>query len=205
MLLKKIALKIIMALAAMIVCFAVGYDLGGDRQKAKQIDAVVQAQADSKNEALASQAKSVAIESSTAASTQTIKSLSDQAVKRVENNEPKVITKTVTVYKCPGETNVNSNDSTTELPTSVVEISRPWTFDSGTVRLLNSARANDTDSTASVSNVADQTPTDVTVGKFVENDLEVVSLYHDQSVRFKALQDYVKEKQDEGYMFCKPP
>lgn len=205
MMLEKIALKIVVALAAMIVCFAVGYDLGSDRQKAKQIDAVVQAQADSKNEVLASQAKSVAIESSAAASTQTIKSLSDQAVKRVENNEPKVITKTVTVYKCPGETNVNSDDSTTELPTSVVEVSRPWTFDNGTVRLLNSARADDTDSTASVSNVADQTPTDVTVGKFVENDLEVVSLYHDQSVRFKALQDYVKEKQDEGYMFCKPP
>lgn len=203
MVLEKIALKIIAALSVMIVCFTAGFFLGGDRQKAKQIDAVVQAQADSKNEVLASQDKSVAIESSAAASTQTIKSLSNEAVKRVDTNEPKVITKTVTVYKCPGETNVNSNDSRIESPISVVEVSRPWTFDNGTVRLLNSARANDTDSTAISSNDSDQSPSDVTVGKFVENDLEVVSLYHDQSVRFKALQDYVKEKQDQGYMLCR--
>lgn len=199
----KIGLKVIAALVVMIVCFAYGYDVGNDRQQAKQIGGLTQAQADSK-EVLASQDKSIAIEGRVSESTQQIKAISDEAVKRVESNEPKVITKVVTKY-----IGIESDSSSTssEMPNgeTVIEITRPWTFDSGTIRLLNSARANDTDSTASSINASDQTPTDITVGKFVENDLEIVSLYHNQSERYQALQDYVKEKQDEGYLFCKPP
>ena len=199
MLLEKIALKALAVLAAMAVCFAVGYDLGGDKQKAKQIEAVIQTQTDSKNEVLESQAKSISVEERVTASTQKIESIKDEAVKRIEANEPKVTIKSVGVST--NDSNSIGEQSSGE--PAVVEDTRSWTFDSGTVRLLNSARSNDTDSTASIDYATDQSPTDITIGKFVENDLEIVSLYQDQSVRFKALQDYVKEKQDQGYMFCR--
>ncbi|MFU9046369.1 hypothetical protein ACNAUY_08245 [Acinetobacter tibetensis] len=204
MFVEKIILKIVGALAVMALCFTLGYAVATSNQKDKQIEVATLTQADSNQEVLASQAKSIAIEDKVAASTQKIEAIKDEVVRRVEANEPKVITKTVTVYKCPGDVNdssTNGNDRTTVVGLS--ETYSPWTFDGRTVRLLNAARANDTDSATSVSNASDQTPSDVTVGKLVENDLEVVGLYHEQSERFKALQDYVKDKQDRGYMFCK--
>lgn len=194
-----------MVLAVMSLCFTLGYVVATGSQKDKQIEATTSAQADSNNEVLASQAKSIATESKVEASTQKIKAIKEEAVKRVEANEPKVITKTVTVYKCPGENYVSkSNDVDSATSAVSVETSHPWTFDSRTVRLLDSARTNDTNSTASINDASDQAPSNVTVSDLVSNDLEVVSLYHDQSTRFKALQDYVKDKQDQGFMFCKP-
>lgn len=203
MFVEKIILKIVGALAVMALCFTLGYAVATSNQKDKQIEAATLTQADSNQEVLASQAKSIAIEDKVAASTQKIEAIKDEAVRRVEANEPKVITKTVTVYKCPGENHVSNANDGDPMPAVSIETSRPWYFSNGVVRLLNAARANDTDSTASSSDASDQTASDVTVGKLVENDLEVVGLYHEQSERFKALQDYVKDKQDQGYQFCK--
>lgn len=204
MVLQNFAIKTLLSLAVLVAVFTIGYDLGGDRQKAKQLEAVVTSQTDSNKEVLASQAKSIEVQEQTAASSHKIEVIKDEVAKRIEPNEPKVITKIVTKYVGVPD---DSSNTSSGMPNgeTVIETSRPWTFDSGTVRLLNSARANDTDSTTDSSDGSDQAVTDITVGKFVESDLEVVSLYHDQSVRFKALQDYVKEKQDDGYMFCKPP
>lgn len=204
MVLQRFAVKTLLSLAILVAVFTIGYDLGGDRQKAKQLEAVVTSQTDSNKEVLASQAKSIEVQEQTAASSHKIEAIKDEVAKRIEPNEPKVITKIVTKYVGVPDDSCNTSSGMPNGET-VIETSRPWAFDSGTVRLLNSARANDTDSTTDSSDGSDQAVTDITVGKFVENDLEVVSLYHDQSVRLKALQDYVKEKQDDGYMFCKPP
>lgn len=205
MFVERMVLKVSVVLAVMSLCFTLGYVVATGNQKDKQIEATTSAQAESNNEVLASQAKSIATESKVEASTQKIKAIKEEAVKRVEANEPKVITKTVTVYKCPGENHVSkSNDVDSATSAVSVETSLPWTFDSRTVRLLDSARTNDTNSTANINDASDQAPSNVTVSDLVSNDLEVVSLYHDQSTRFKALQDYVKDKQDQGFMFCKP-
>ncbi|HEO0817055.1 TPA: hypothetical protein U9M35_002911 [Acinetobacter baumannii] len=201
MVVQKIAVRLLLSLAALVVAFAVGYDFGSDREKAKQISELTQAQADSNKEILKSQEESKAIEGRVGELTQKVKDISDKAVERVKANEPKVVTKVI--ERCSGDDSISNETGFSPVSETVVEVSRPWTFDYGTVRLLNSARTNDTDSAASISNVGDQTPTDITVSDFVENDLEVVALYHEQSERYKSLQDYIKSKQDEGYMFCK--
>ena len=203
MLVEKIILKVSVALAVMALCFTLGFAVANSKQKDKQIEAATITQTDSNKEVLAGQAKSVEIEDKVAASAQKIESIKQEAVRRVLVDEPKVITKTVTVYKCPGESHVSNANDGDPMPAVSVETSRPWSFSNGVVRLLDSARTNDTDSTASSNDASDQTTSDVTVSDLVENDLEVVGLYHDQSERFKALQDYVKDKQDQGYMFCK--
>lgn len=204
MFVEKVVLKVCVALALMALCFSLGYAYATGKQKDKQIEAATIAQTDSNREVLASQAKSIVVEDKVAASTHKIEAIKREAVGQVAADEPRVITKTVTVYKCPGERNVDStNDNVQNAVVGLSEISRPWTFSNGTVRLLNSARTNDTNSPSSSVDASDQTPSSVTVSDLVGNDLEVVSLYHDQSERFKALQDYVKDKQDQGYMFCK--
>lgn len=204
MFVEKVVLKVCVALALMALCFSLGYAYATGKQKDKQIEAATIAQTDSNREVLASQAKSIVVEDKVAASTHKIEAIKREAVRQVAADEPRVITKTVTVYKCPGERNVDStNDNVQNAVVGLSEISRPWTFGNGTVRLLNSARTNDTNSPSSSVDASDQTPSTVTVSDLVGNDLEVVSLYHDQSERFKALQDYVKDKQDQGYMFCK--
>lgn len=206
MVVEKIVLKIVSALAVMVVCFTLGYSYSQSRTKDKQIDSLTQAQADSKNEVLHSQKESIAIEGKVSESVHKIDSVSKEAVKRVESNEPKVITKVVTKY-IGIENDSFSNGGSGESPNgeTVVEVARPWTFDNGTIRLLNSARLGvSTDSTSISDNASDQTASHIGVSEFVSNDLEVVSLYHEQSVKYKALQDYIQEKQNEGFEFCKP-
>jgi len=72
---EKIILKIVGALAVMALCFTLGYAVATSNQKDKQIEAATIAQADSNNEVLASQAKSVEIEDKVAASTQKIEAI----------------------------------------------------------------------------------------------------------------------------------
>lgn len=202
MFVERIILKISVTLAVMVLCFSLGYVTATEKSKDKQVKVATLTQSNSNKEVLASQAKSVAVETKVAASTQKIEAIKQEAVKRVEKTEPKVTIQTV--YRTPGEKDGSTNDNNHDTVVGLsVETSRPWTFDNGTVRLFNAARINDTDSASSGSDASDQTASDVTVGKFAENDLEVVSLYHDQSERLKALQDYVKEKQDQGFMLCK--
>lgn len=206
MVVEKIVLKITSALAVMVVCFALGCSYADSRNQDKQIDELTQAQADSKDEVLKSQNESIAIEGRVSESTQRVESINKEAVKRVESNEPKVITKVVTKY-IGIENDSSSNDGFNQSPNGevVVETVRPWTFDSGTIRLLNSARLGvDTDSTASSVDASDQTTSSIGISEFVANDLDVVALYHEQSIRYKALQDYVTEKQNEGFELCKP-
>lgn len=72
MFVEKIILKIVGALAVMALCFTLGYAVATSNQKDKQIEAATLTQADSNQEVLASQAKSIAIEDKVAASTQKI-------------------------------------------------------------------------------------------------------------------------------------
>jgi hypothetical protein len=193
-------LKVLAVFSAMAFSGWLGYDYGTSKQIAEHTSATTVENKKLNSEALANQSKSLDAEKKVALTADHIESIKQQAVRRVEETEPKVVTKVVTKYvkvkndSCSNESNaVESNR----------EADDTWTFDNGTVRLLNSARAINSNNSTIGDNASDQTPSRVKVSDLVKNDLEVVALYHEQSVQFKALQDYVKEKQDDGYMFCK--
>lgn len=202
MIFQKLLAKVLLTIAALAVVFTIGYSIGSDHEKAKQIDGLTQAQADSNREVTKSQKESIAIESRVSESTQLIEEVKKQAVERVKANEPKVITKIVTKYVgVPDDSSTNGNINSE----STVETTLPWTFGNGTIRLLNTARSNDTTSTTDGDDASDQTASSVKVSDLVDNDLEVVGLYHELAERHKGLQQYLSEKQDQGYMLCKPP
>lgn len=72
-----------------------------------------------------------------------------------------------------------------------------WTLDVGTVGLLNSARAGTPIDAASLGDEASKAPSSITPADLVENDTEVVGMYHDLAKRHNALVDYVQSKIDE--------
>lgn len=135
---------------------------------------------DVNEEIKASHEKSMAVETQAEQAKKNVETIKEVVVKRVQMKEPMV---------CKEE---NSNESN-EL----------WTFDGATVRLLNNARRNEAVDTTTSDNATNQTATNITVSKFVENDLDVVAMYHDLAVRHKALQDYVRQQQEQGYQLCK--
>ncbi|WKZ86368.1 hypothetical protein N5B55_05280 [Ralstonia pickettii] len=70
-------------------------------------------------------------------------------------------------------------------------------FTVGTVRLLNAAREGVAVDAAAVSDGESEAPADLAVAEFVDNDLEVVRLYHELAARHDALVDAVQKKLNE--------
>jgi hypothetical protein len=69
-----------------------------------------------------------------------------------------------------------------------------FTLDSGTVSLLNAARQGGTLGSVSGGNEALDAASTVTISKFVDNDLDVVKLYHELAARHDQLVDEVEQK-----------
>lgn len=97
-----------------------------------------------------------------------------------------------------------------QAPPQIIEVKEdgevvylPFTFDTDTVRLLNEARTDETYRDAFGVIGGPETPSDVGIEEFVENDLEVVKLYHELANRYRTLQKFVQDHVDEGYKFCK--
>lgn len=68
----------------------------------------------------------------------------------------------------------------------------------GTVGVLDSARVNARLDTPSGGDAAFRTPSDIAVSDFVDNDLEVVRLYHRLATRHDALVEFVEQKMKES-------
>lgn len=67
-------------------------------------------------------------------------------------------------------------------------------FTVGTVRLLNFAREGTAVDATAVLDGEGQAPADLEVAEFVDNDLEVVRLYHELAARHDALVEAVEKK-----------
>lgn len=68
-----------------------------------------------------------------------------------------------------------------------------WYLDIDTVRLLDSARTKTFDSAAPVSDGKGSAASNITTAQFLDNDLQVVKLYHELATRHDALVDFVNE------------
>ncbi|WP_151708790.1 hypothetical protein [Acinetobacter brisouii] len=201
--LAKIAIIAIMLVTAFVGGWVCGkhHAVNPAPQPAK-VSIVKQNEQAAASEVVESQRKSIAVEQSVVETHKRIDTISKEVVKRVEQRQPT----TVTVKPKENQHGLNPNNQTLQPSAEQGSVSdAPWTFDIGTIRLLNAARDNDPNYTAAVNNDADQGASEVTVSKFAENDLEIVGQYHELAEQHKALQDYIKEKQEQGYMFCKRP
>lgn len=170
--------------------FWLGVKHEAHNQALKQIDVVVKTQVASAQEARKSVQISANVERQAATSIQNTQSIAKLATARISAQQQLV---------CKQEK--ASGNEYNPISTSIYKLD-PWTFDVGTVRLLNAARSNDTFDATSLGDVANQAPSSVGVTEFVENDLTVVGMYHDLAIRHAALQDYVTQKQDQNYALC---
>lgn len=187
-------LKALLVALLLIIVGAWCYLLGSNNAKqdfmAKQANVVIQSQSNAQAEVKASLEKSVALDKSLRTTTQFMDQISKQAVARVEATQPR------SQNDCPAQV-----WSGIKLDTQGYN---PWAFDNATVGLLNAARLNDPNHAAVVSDGQGEQPSTVTVSQLVENDLEVVKEYHVVAERHSSLVDYIQEKINDGYLFCKP-
>jgi len=109
--------------------------------------------------------------------------------------DARLVTHTVYVTKeCSNET------SQTGKAESVVETGADVRLDVATVRLLNDAREGSADRSTAISDGEGAAPSETTLGTLIDNDTEVVRLYHDLAKRHEALINFVDDlvkKQDQ--------
>lgn len=172
-----------------LVLFGSGYWIGSQHEKNKQQTQTSKATIqNTNNEVRVSTAKSLELEKVTADTHEKIDNIKQKVIKRIEKTEPTIVVKHI------------KDDKENAIATTTVE---PWVFDIGTIGLLNSARSNDPNPTTASDDALSETASTVTVKDFVSNDLAVVDQYHDLALKHEALQDYIRDKQSQGFMFCK--
>lgn len=161
---KNIALAVSIALT---VGYCTGYYTKSQFVKADQFESVVEARHQTAKDIQQSLEQSSAVEKQITDYTNNI------------TNIRKVVT---------ARTKESSNDANLRIacPDSL--------FDVGTVRLLNSARSNTAIDATAINNVESEGASGLTLPELLENDLEIVSLYHELAARHNALVDYVTEQ-----------
>lgn len=168
--LKNIAIAIVLAL---VVGFTTGFYVKGKFVKADQIDAVTETQREITANIQQSLKTSIAVEEKVAASTQNMQTIRKQVAKRISKHQE-------TISETQPEAQIFFN------------VRDRWTLDVGTVWLLNVARENVPFDTARLLDGASQAPSQIGAADFIDNDLEVVQLYHELAARHDALVDYVE-------------
>jgi len=165
---------IAVGVAFAIGCY-VGYDFRDDRVQAAQNEELQQVAVQINQDVVKSAEAEVSLVSETTEIAKNIDAIKTLAVKRVKAKE-------------------NSRELPT-LETVVVRPVEPVAFvDVGTVWLLDAARRNEPLHSASISDEAAAEASDVTLSEFVENDLEVVKLYHQLASEHRALIEAVKSE-----------
>ncbi len=136
----------------------------------QQLDAAIRIQDSIQQEAALSVAKSEQVDQRIAASSQRVRKA--QSAVRERLSQPQEPT---------------ANDAHPSPDSS-------WQLDVGTVGLLNAARANTDPDTAGLGDAESQAPSGIGAEEFIDNDLEIVRLYHELAERHNALVDYVEEQ-----------
>lgn len=200
---------LIASIAVVALC-AASFGMGiahNERDHAKQVsDAAQTAQQAANTEATYSAQSSAHVDATAAASTSNINNIKDAVVAHLEQTQPKVIYRDRSA-QC-------SNGSEPNLPTPASGLHEGaesagaggnWTFDRGTVGMLNAARLGLSAESASISDAEGNTPSSVGIPQFVGNDLSVVARYHALKIKHDALVDYLERLQAKGYGLCVAP
>lgn len=164
---------------------AVGFMVGAWTQKqfmkADQLDAVVESQREVAVDLRDSLKASVAIEERITASTQNVQAVRKEVAKRVvppPAPQPQPVAETTRENLPEAHANLRPRNH--------------WTLDVGTVWMLDSAREGLPFDATRLRDGASQAPSEVGVTELIDNDLEIVQLYHELAERHNALVDYVE-------------
>lgn len=161
---KNLALAVALALT---FGFCTGYQVKSRFVKADQYESVTKAQHQTAQGIQQSLEQNSAVEKKVTDSTNNVTAIKRAVAKRIEAKE-------------------HTNEA------NLRPVCPATYFDVTTVRLLNSARANATLDPAILSDAEGQAPSGLALSELLENDLEIVSQYHDLSARHNALVDYVE-------------
>jgi hypothetical protein len=178
-------------LIAIVVSLSVGFGTGfyTERQftKAGMVSAVIKVQKANATEVKKSAEASTAVEAKVSESIQKVESIRKDMTDHFKLKEK------VKYEQSPIKQSVDAKSVSdlAALPEPVEKVSCDWNLDVGTVGMLNSARAGSSIDPASVSDAASQAPSSVGVEAFIDNDLQVIEMYHDLATRHDALVDYV--------------
>ena len=174
--------EIIIACAATgMLCFGAGYYTKTQFDQADQFKAVTQTrQTDAKN-VQQSVATSASVEASVTALTNNIHRIQNQIATRLK---PKEIQNASAQAPTVHSNAISDHDA-------AVAGGNGCTLDVGTVGLLNAARTGSTSDAAAIDNDQSQAPSGIDLAAIIDNDLEVVGLYHELATRHDALVDYV--------------
>lgn len=162
--LKNMALAVALALT---LGFCTGYEVKAKFVKADQFESVSEARHESAQNVQESLETSLATEQKVTDSNTKIAVIRKAVAARVQ---PKEITNEAHLRPvCPGVG-----------------------LDVGTVQLLNAARAGTDPVATSFGHAEGQAPSGIGLPELLDNDLEVITLYHELSARHDALVDYVE-------------
>lgn len=161
---KNLALAVALALT---FGFCTGYQMKSRFVKADQYESVIEAQHQTAQDIQQSMEQSLVVEKAVTDSTNNVAAIKKAVIKRIKKRE-------------------QSNDA------NLRPLCPATSFDVSTVRLLNDARAGTTPDAATLNDAEGQAASGLALSELLENDLEVVSQYHDLSARHNALVDYVE-------------
>ncbi|MCL2874794.1 MAG: hypothetical protein FWF12_00570 [Betaproteobacteria bacterium] len=162
----------VVAAAALAVGFTVGYATKGKFVKADQLETIVGARSETAADIRESLKVSVATEQEVTNSNQRVTDIRKAVAARVQPQpQPQ---------EMPNEAQLRL-------------ACRDDGIDIGTVRLLNSARSGFPISPASFGDGASEAPSGIGLPELLDNDLEIVQLYHELAIRHDALVDYVEQ------------
>jgi hypothetical protein len=161
---KNIVIAITLSLS---LGFCTGYMTKGKFVKAAQFESVTEAQHQTAKDIEQSLEQSSAVEAKVTDSTTKIA----------------VIRKEVTARVQPKETHNEAN---------LRPVCPSLGLDVGTVRLLNAARAGTSPDATGFGDAEGKAPSGLALPELLDNDLEVIVLYHELSARHDALVDYVE-------------
>ena len=190
------------------LCGGLGYLRGvsdtNQAQFEKFKEAAAASQQAANTQANESAAASALVDKQQAASTNSINTISDEVSKRLEKQEPKIIYRTKVVNQCANddkEPDAARPESNLTVPSD--DAGSPWRFDSGTVRLLNTARLGLSVESATLGHAeGDSAASSVGVGEFASNDLQVVARYHALKIKHDALVDWVDRLKKRNLGLC---
>ena len=170
--------QIQIALVALFIGIGIGYFTKGQFVKAERTDALIESQKEIVNDVIQAEKTNERVETAVA-KTEQKSNVAKQTIRKI----PFVV---VEPGNCPA--NPEPEVASVSRTDDVLHLGR------GAVSVLDAARENVDLDPAAISNEESRAASDVTLDEFVQNDLEVVRMYHELSERHNTLVEFVSSK-----------